>query len=326
MTAYAEWVLGTSRGASGPGIITALEPETRALLVRNPWNTEFGGRVAFLDLGGRQTAWTADRTEFLGRNGAPDRPAGLDRGHRLAGTAGAGMDPCTALQTSFELASGALTQVLVLLGEADGATAAARPRPTLGRTADHRAAPARRGELLGRYPRHRPGPDPRPLDGHHAQPLAALPDAGLPSLGKRPAFYQSGGAYGFRDQLQDVMALVDARGASSPGHTSCARRHISSSRGTSSTGGIRRRVGASAHGSRTICLWLPYAVARYLEATGDTAVLDETVPFLEGPVLRPDQDGRLLPAGTFSGYGVAVRALCARLSTVASRSARTACR
>ncbi len=85
VTAYAEWALGTSRGASAPGIITALEPETRALLVRNPWNTEFGGRVAFLDLGGRQTAWTADRTEFLGRNGAPDRPAGLDRGTPAAG-------------------------------------------------------------------------------------------------------------------------------------------------------------------------------------------------------------------------------------------------
>ena len=76
VTAYAEWVLGTSRGASAPRIVTALDPETQALLARNPWNTEFGGRVAFLDLGGRQTAWTADRTEFLGRNGGPTaRPA-----------------------------------------------------------------------------------------------------------------------------------------------------------------------------------------------------------------------------------------------------------
>ncbi len=83
VTAYAEWALGTSRGGSAPGIITALEPETRSIFVRNPWNTEFAGRVAFLDLGGRQTAWTADRTEFLGRNSGPDRPAGLARGHQL---------------------------------------------------------------------------------------------------------------------------------------------------------------------------------------------------------------------------------------------------
>ncbi len=119
VTAYAEWAMGTSRGASAARIVTALDPETQALLVRNPWNTEFTGRVAFFDLGGRQTAWTADRTEFLGRNGAPDGPAGLDRGFRLRGAVGAGMDPCTALQTSFELADGARTQVQVLLGEAD---------------------------------------------------------------------------------------------------------------------------------------------------------------------------------------------------------------
>ena len=125
VTAFAEWVLGTSRGANAPRIVTELEPETGALLARNPWNTEFAGRVAFLDLGGRQTAWTADRTEFLGRNGAPDRPAGLDRGHALQGTVGAGLDPCAALQTNFELANGARTEVVVLLGEADGTAAAA---------------------------------------------------------------------------------------------------------------------------------------------------------------------------------------------------------
>src|SRR5664280_2639803 len=119
VSAYAEWALGTSRGASAPRIVTELDPETGAILVRNSWNTEFGGRVAFLDLGGRQTAWTADRTEFLGRNGAPDAPAGLDRGRRLRGVAGAGLDPCAALQTTFELAGGATTTVVVLLGEAD---------------------------------------------------------------------------------------------------------------------------------------------------------------------------------------------------------------
>ncbi len=118
VTAYAEWALGASRSANAPRIITALEPETQAVLARNPWNTEFADRVAFLDLGGRQTAWTADRTEFLGRNGSPDRPIGLDRGTRLQGAGGAGLDPCAVLQTSFELANGAQTQVVVLLGEA----------------------------------------------------------------------------------------------------------------------------------------------------------------------------------------------------------------
>ena len=103
VTAYAEWVLGTTRDTNAPHIITEQEPETQALLARNPWNTDFAGRVAFLDLSGRQTSWTADRTEFLGRNGGPERPAALAGGSRLQGASGAGLDPCAALQTTFEL-------------------------------------------------------------------------------------------------------------------------------------------------------------------------------------------------------------------------------
>ena len=129
VTAYAELALGNSREAAAHRIITELDTDTGAILVRNPWNTEFSGRVAFMDLGGRQTAWTTDRTEFLGRNGAPDAPAALDRGYRLRGAVGAGMDPCVALQTSFELANGKHTQIVVLLGEADGPDGGGRADP-----------------------------------------------------------------------------------------------------------------------------------------------------------------------------------------------------
>ncbi|HEX7472460.1 MAG TPA: glucoamylase family protein, partial [Candidatus Limnocylindrales bacterium] len=209
VTAYAEWAMGTSRGANAPRIVTALEPETHALLVRNPWNTEFGGRVAFLDLGGRQTSWTADRTEFLGRNGAPDRPAGLERGYRLLGAVGAGMDPCTALQTSFELANGERTQVLVLLGEADGAAAAAE-LITKGRSVDPeatlRAVASHWDDVAGTVQVRTPD---RSMDimlnrWLIYQTLACR-------LWARTAFYQAGGAFGFRDQLQDVIALVTAK-------------------------------------------------------------------------------------------------------------------
>jgi len=286
VTAYAEWALGTSRGASAPRIITALEPETRALLVRNPWNIEFGGRVAFLDLGGRQTAWTADRTEFLGRNGAPDRPAGLERGHRLSGATGAGMDPCAALQTSFELASGARTKVLVLLGEADEATGAA-DLIRRGRAADHEATlrdvasywDDTQGTVQVRTPD-------RSMDimlnrWLIYQTLACR-------LWARTAFYQAGGAYGFRDQLQDVIALLTTKRELAREHLlrAAARQfaegdvqhwwHPPSGRG------VRTRISDDR-------LWLPYVVARYLAVTGDTAVLDESVPYLEGPALRPDQ-------------------------------------
>lgn len=286
VTAYAEWALGTSRGDSGPRIVTALEPETQALLVRNPWNTEFGGRVAFLDLGGRQTGWTADRTEFLGRNGAPDRPAGLNRGYRLQEAAGAGLDPCTALQTSFTLASQEQTEVVVLLGEAHDATAAA-DMIRRGRKSDHRDTQ----RLIANF-----------WDNTQKTIQVRTPDRSMDimlnnwliyqtlacRMWARSAFYQAGGAYGFRDQLQDVIALITSK-------REIAREHLLRAAGHQfvegdvqhwwhppSDRGVRTRISDD-------LLWLPYAVDRYLAVTGDTAVLDEIIPYLDGPTLAPDQ-------------------------------------
>jgi len=286
VTAYAEWTLGTSRGASGPRIVTALEPGTGAVLARNPWNAEFGGRVAFLDLGGRQTAWTADRTEFLGRNGAPDAPSGLDRGRKLLGAAGAGLDPCAALQTSVELAPGARTQVVVLLGEADGVPATV-DLIRRARSADH-AATLRAVATF--------------WDEAQSAVQVRTPDRSMDlmlnrwliyqtlacRMWARTGAYQAGGAYGFRDQLQDVVALMVGK----PG---IAREHILRAAAHQfvegdvqhwwhpPTGrGVRTRISDDR-------LWLPYVVARYLAITGETPLLDEPVPWLEGPGLRPDQ-------------------------------------
>jgi cyclic beta-1,2-glucan synthetase len=286
VTAYAEWALGTSRADSGPRIVTELEPETKALLLRNPWNTEFGGRIAFLDLGGRQTAWTADRTEFLGRNGAPDRPAGLDRGYRLAGAAGAGMDPCAVLQTGFELANGEQTQVVVLLGEAGG-TAAAADLIRRARATDHestlRAVASFWEDTQSTVQVRTPDRSMDILLNRWLiyQTLACR-------LWARTAFYQAGGAYGFRDQLQDVIALTTSR-------RGLAREHLLRAAGRQflegdvqhwwhppSGTGVRTRISDDR-------LWLPYAVDRYLSVTGDATILDEVVPYIEGPILRPDQ-------------------------------------
>ncbi len=309
VTAYAEWALGTSRGASGPRIVTALDPETRAILVRNPWNTEFGGRVAFLDLGGRQTEWTADRTEFLGRNGAPDRPAGLDRGHRLQGAAGAGMDPCAALQAGFELAGGARIQVVVLLGEADGAAAAAdliRRARAADHEADLRDVASYWDDVQGTVQVRTPD---RSMDimlnrWLIYQTLACR-------LWARTAFYQAGGAFGFRDQLQDVIALVPARreiarGAPPAGGRSPVR------------GGGRPALVASAVGSRR--------PNPDLGRSPLAAVRGSTLPRGHGRRGGPRRDsslprgtdaaagpGRcLLPAGSLSGVGLAVRPLRGR--------------
>jgi len=286
VTAYAEWVLGASRGTSGPRIVTDREPETGALLARNPWNTEFAGRVAFLDLGGRQMTWTADRTEFLGRNGGLERPAALGRGHRLLGAAAAGLDPCAALQTGFELADGARTQVLVLLGEADGAAAAA-DLVRHGRALDHEAILRRvtsyweetRGTVQVRTPDRSMD---IMLNGWLVYQTLSC------RLWARTAFYQAGGAYGFRDQLQDVIALLTTRRQLAREHLlrAAARQFVEGDVQhwwhPPSGRGVRTRISDDR-------VWLPYTVDRYLAVTGDTAVLDEMVPYLEGPVLRPDQ-------------------------------------
>ncbi|PYM57202.1 MAG: hypothetical protein DMD79_20530, partial [Candidatus Rokuibacteriota bacterium] len=117
VTAYVEWVLGVSRSVTAPCIVTEVDPDTGALLARNAWSADFGERVAFADLGGRQTAWTGDRTEVLGRNGTLDHPALLERGHRPSGRVGAGLDPCAALQTLIEVPPGGREEVVVLLGQ-----------------------------------------------------------------------------------------------------------------------------------------------------------------------------------------------------------------
>ena len=297
---------GHSRGVSAPWIVTECEPETGALLATNPWNTEFGGRVAFLDLGGRQSAWTADRTQFLGRNGGPERPLGLVLGHELHGVAGGGLDPCGALQTSFELADGDRTEVVVLLGQAVSRQAAV-DLIRRGRAADHRASLtgiARswddvQGTLQVRTPE-------RSLD--------ILLNGWLPyqtlacRLWARAALYQAGGAYGFRDQLQDVIALMIARPALAREHLlrAAARQFVEGDVQhwwhPPSGRGVRTRISDDR-------LWLPYAVDRYVAVTGDRSVLDEVVPYLEGAPLAARPGRCLLPAGAVGSTGDPVRTL-----------------
>jgi cyclic beta-1,2-glucan synthetase len=288
VTAYVEWVLGTLPAATGPYVSTELEPVTGGVLARNLWSGP-DGRVAFVDLGGRQTAWTADRVEFIGRNGTVDCPAALANGTALSGRTGAGLDPCGALQTSFTLAADSSIELVWLLGEA-AAPLDARLMIERWRGADLDAllAAVREDwrEVLGTVTVKTPD---RAFDVMLNgwllyQTLACRVQA-------RSAFYQASGAYGFRDQLQDTMALIPARPA-------LAREHLLRAAGRQflegdvqhwwlpGTGsGVRTRV--SDDGA-----WLCHCVAHYVEATGDVAVLDEVVPFLDGPVLRDDEHER----------------------------------
>jgi cyclic beta-1,2-glucan synthetase len=287
VTAYVEWVLGVARSASAPFVVTEVDPETGAMLARNAWNGEFAGRVAFADLSGRQTEWTGDRTEFLGRNGTPDHPASLERGDRFSGKVGAGLDPCAALRTMVELRAGGRAEIVFLLGEA-ATSEEARTLVALYRGVDLdgtlRAVTKHWDDILGTVQVTTPDQAMNLMLNRWLlyQTLACR-------VWSRAAFYQAGGAYGFRDQLQDVMALmVTQRDVARAQLLRAAARqfvegdvqhwwHPPSGRG------VRTRISDD-------LLWLPYAVTHYLEVTGDVGLLDEVVPFLDGPALAGGQD------------------------------------
>jgi cyclic beta-1,2-glucan synthetase len=286
VTAYGEWVLGTSRDASAPFLVTAHDEATGSLFVRNPWNGAYAGVVAFSALGAPPHAWTGDRTEFLGRGGRPSRPKALFSTSPMSRRVGAGLDPCTALQTLVELAPGERAEVVSFVGAASSQEEA-------------RA-------LITRYR----GAD---LDGaledvraHWRSVLGAItvrtPDAAMDvmlngwllyqtiacRLWARSAFYQASGAYGFRDQLQDGMALTFAMPDEARAHLlrAASRQFVEGDVQhwwlPSSGRGVRTRISDDR-------VWLAYAAAAYVERSADTGVLDEVVPFLEGPDLRPGE-------------------------------------
>jgi cyclic beta-1,2-glucan synthetase len=286
VSAYAEWLLGPPSAAATPHVVTESDPETRALLARNPWRSEFGGRVAFADLLGRQTTWTADRREFLGRNGSPDHPQALALGAQLSGRAGAGLDPCAALQTQIELRPGAQTEIVFVLGEgASRDEARGLIERYRGANLDAVLADVRRGwsDVLGAVQVRTPD---RSLD--------LLVNRWLPyqtlscRIWARSGFYQAGGAFGFRDQLQDAAALALSR----PDVTRAQLLRAAARQ--FSDGDVQHWwLPSSGRGVRTRItddpLWLVWATAHYVRASGDVHVLDVEVPFLDGPVLREEE-------------------------------------
>ncbi|MBK6508008.1 MAG: glycosyl transferase [Haliea sp.] len=307
VAAYVEWVLGTSRATTAPFVATQMDAVTGAMLARNLWS-DTGATVAFTDLGGRQSSWTGNRMEFIGRNGTLERPAALTGKAALSGRTGAGLDPCGALQTTLVLPANTWVDVLWLLGEASS-TEHAQALVERWRAADIDAAVAcvrdEWSDVLGAVTVKTPDRSfDLMLNGWLLYQTLAC------RLWARSAFYQASGAYGFRDQLQDTMALLQSRPALARAQLlrAAARQFIE--------GDVQHWwLPQTGRGVRTLVsddrFWLGYCAAHYISVTADAAVLDETLPFLDGPALpEGEADNFFLP--TITAESATVFEHCAR--------------
>jgi cyclic beta-1,2-glucan synthetase len=287
ITAYWEWVLGEQRQKNTMHIATEFDASHGSLLAQNPYNTDFEGRVAFVTSNHPVSSFTGDRTEFLGRNNPLSRPAAMGR-TRLSGKVGVGLDPCAALQSQLTLEPGEEREMVFAMG-AGQSTEQARALIQKFKGLEScrealQAVWALWNTTLGAV--HVETPDPA---------LNTLANGWLVyqtlscRLWARTGFYQSGGAFGFRDQLQDSMALVHARPTLVREHLLRAAAHQFKEGDVQHWWHPPHDRGVRTHFSDDY-LWLPYATARYVENIGDTGVLDENVPFLEGRAVRPEEE------------------------------------
>ncbi len=286
ISSYAEIVLGRHRDLTARHLVTEWDRVSRALFARNPYSVDYPDQVAFLDMGGLQGSWTGDRAEFLGPFASLGRPHAVTRREPLSGRVGPGLDPCLAMLRSIRLEPGAEMLIPVLLG------AASEPAEARSLIAKYRRADL--GEVLAGVRAHW-----RDLLGQ-VQVSTPEPSFDLMLNGwllyqtmasrmlARVGYYQASGAYGFRDQLQDSMAVVLIDPA-------LARQHLLRAAGRQFVEGDVQHwwLPATGAGVRTRIsddvVWLAHAAARYVEVTADAAVLDAPVGFLVGPALAEGQ-------------------------------------
>ncbi|BDI29892.1 hypothetical protein CCAX7_19430 [Capsulimonas corticalis] len=297
VTGYVEWDLGVEREETQLHVVTDWDTEGRMITARNHYHPDFGSRIAFAAISPAASSYTGDRGEFLGRNGSVSSPAAM-RGGPLSGRAGAGLDPCAALQTAIELEPGQMVEVIFTVGQTDSLGEA--------RTLVQRLRSSAQAESLLQATRQL-------WDNYLGTIQVETPDLAVNFLLNRwlvyqdlscriwgrSAFYQSGGAFGFRDQLQDAMALV----YSDPAMTRA--QIVRSASRQFPEGDVQHwwhpPGGAGVRTQITDdLLWLPLVAAHYVKITGDTSVLDEVAPFLDGRLLGPDEHEAFFQPGVSS--------------------------
>ncbi len=284
---FAEWCLTDQRASGAMHVVTGVDPKSGAILARNPYNPEFGRETAFLQCSEATRTVSGDRLEFLGRNGRPSNPAAMRR-DRLSNKVGAGLDPCGAMCVPVDLGPGEEKEIVFSLGAGDDEAHAKAMAGRFLHVAEARTALEQVwnqwGRTLGTLYIETPDPAVNVLANGwlEYQALACR-------YWGRSGYYQSGGAYGFRDQLQDVAALLWCE-------PTLIREHLLRAAAKQFKEGDVLHwwhppggKGVRTHFSDDY-MWLPLIAARYVHATGDTGVLDEVVSFLEGPHVPPTQE------------------------------------
>lgn len=285
-TGYVEWVLGNNRMKTGMYVFTEINSDTGAIFAKNTYDNEFAGRIAFFDVDSVKRTYTGDRAEFIGRNGTIRKPDAMYR-VKLSGKVGLALDPCAALQVPFELEDGATHEIVFRLG--------------VGRDLNDTC------EIVKQFKGAEMAQNALERVKNKWQSILNVVKVETPDktintiingwltyqtlssrIWGRSGYYQSGGAFGFRDQLQDVLSVLHiVPEVAREQILLCASRQFKE-------GDVQHWWHPpTGKGVRTRCsddyLWLPFVTSAYITSTGETAILDEKVPFLEGRLLNADE-------------------------------------
>jgi cyclic beta-1,2-glucan synthetase len=305
-----ELVLGQTRSKNAIHVVTEIDHSTGAFLAKNPYNTDFPERVVFVDSTGGSRSWTGDRKEYLGRNGTPMNPAAMQY-VKLSGRVGAGYDPCCGVHVRLEIPAGEEREVIFRLGYGRNLSLARdfiRKFREIKSNQEVLEKVKKRWDLtLGAVQVETPDPSLNFMANGWLlyQTLSSR-------MWARTGYYQSSGAFGFRDQLQDSMALMYAEPQLARAHILTATAHQFREGDVQHWWHPPTNRGVRTHFSDDF-LWLPYVTCHYVSTSGDDTVLDEILPFLESRPVRPDEESfydvhpRAQESGTV--YDHCVRAL-----------------